>query len=141
MRFWDTSAILPLCVDEPASASVRRIAESDPALVVWWGTRTECVSALSRRRREGVLRASDEQRARRVLSVLAAEWSEVLPSEVVRQRSERLLGVHALRAADAFQLGAALVWSRGETHLHTLVSFDERLREAAQREGFLIAPE
>ncbi|MFN7954191.1 MAG: hypothetical protein U0610_20870 [bacterium] len=74
--------------------------------------------------------------------MLAAEWSEVLPSEVVRQRGEQLArSPCAACSRDAFQLGAALVWSWGETHLHTLVSFDERLREAAQREGFLIAPE
>ncbi|MFN8640505.1 MAG: hypothetical protein U0802_02130 [Candidatus Binatia bacterium] len=67
---------------------------------------------------------------------LAGAWSEVLPSEAVRERGERLLSVHPLRAADAFQLAAALVWSRGATTTHAVVSFDERLRDAAHREGF-----
>jgi predicted nucleic acid-binding protein len=52
-----------------------------------------------------------------------------------------LLAVHALRAADAFQLAAALLWSRGDTGAHTVVSFDERLREAGRREGFQVLPE
>ena len=141
MRFWDKSAVVPLCVLEPATATVRRLAEADPSLVVWWATRTECVSGLARRCREGGLSAKDEERARRVLFALAAEWSEVLPSEPLRQRSERLLAVHPLRAADAFQLAAALLWSRGETTTHVLVSLDERLRETAHREGFRIEPE
>ena len=45
-----------------------------------------------------------------------------------------------LRAADAFQLAAALLWSRGETHDHEFLSFDEHLRDAAAREGFAILP-
>ena len=141
MKFWDTSAIVPLCVSEPATPGVRRIASADTALVVWWATRTECVSAFARRRREGQLAASAERQARRVLLALAAEWSEVLPGDPVRERAERLLGVHPLRAADAFQLAAALVWSRGETRACTIVSFDERLRAAAEREGFSVLPD
>lgn len=141
MRFWDTSALVPLCVTEPATAEVRRIATADSSLVVWWTTRVECASAFARRRREGALAASAEQQARRALLALAAEWSEVLPSDAVRDRAERLLGVHPLRAADALQLAAALVWSRGATRACSIVSFDERLRAAATSEGFVVLPE
>ena len=73
--------------------------------------------------------------------MLAAEWSEVLPSEMLRLRSERLLAVHPLRAADAFHLAAALLWSRGDTATHTVISFDDRLRDAARREGFEVSPQ
>jgi hypothetical protein len=141
VRFWDTSAIVPLCVSEPATSEVRRIASDDAALVVWWATRTECLSAFARLRREGKLAANAERQARRALLALAAEWSEVLPADPVRERAERLVGVHPLRAADAFQLAAALVWSRGETRACAIVSFDERLRAAAEREGFSVLPE
>ena len=141
MKYWDTSAVVPLCVVEPATAQVRALAEADPFLVVWWATRAECVSAFARRRRDGHLSAQGEQRARRALGALAAEWSEVLPNDALRLRSERLLAVHPLRAADAFQLAAALLWSRGDTAAHSVVSFDERLREAAGREGFQVVPE
>ena len=141
MRFWDTSAVVPLCVSEPATPGVRRIATADPSLVVWWATRTECVSAFARLRREGQLAASAEQRARRALLSLASEWSEVLPGDAVRQRAERLVDVHPLRAADAFQLAAALVWAGGESRGSAIVSFDERLRAAAEREGFAVLPE
>ena len=72
---------------------------------------------------------------------LASEWSGVLPSETVRARADRSLSVHVLRTADAFPLAAALLWSRGETGGHAFVSLDDRLREAAQREGFRVLPE
>jgi hypothetical protein len=140
VRFWGTSAVVPLCVSEPATREVRRLAGTDPSLVVWWGTRVECASALARLRRDGRLAPAVERRARRVLSALAGEWSEVLPTEVPRERAERLLGVHSLTAADALQLAAALVWSRGETREHQVVSFDQRLRAAAEREGFDLLP-
>ena len=140
MRFWDTSAIVPLLVSEARTASARRLAGEDPGIIVWWATRTECVAALARRRREGALTSSGERLARSVLALLAAEWSEVLPGDGVRERAERLLSTHALRTADAFQLAAALLWSRGGTYGLEFVSLDLRLREAALREGFQLLP-
>jgi predicted nucleic acid-binding protein len=128
-------------VAEPATPAVRRLVESDSSLVVWWLTRTECVSALARRRRDGQLTSQGEQRARHVLARLAEAWAEVLPTEPLRLRTERLLAVHALRCADAFRLAAALLWSRGNPAGHTIVSFDDRLREAGRREGFHVLPE
>jgi predicted nucleic acid-binding protein len=141
VRFWDTSAIVPLLVSEPRSAWARQVAADDPGLIVWWATRTECVSSLSRRRREGVLTAVGERSARKTLVSLVAEWSEVLPGNGVRERAERLLTTHALRSADAFQLAAALLWSRGETKGLEFVCLDLRLREAALGEGFRLLPE
>ena len=34
MRFWDSSAIIPLCLEERASEAVRNLAEKDEDLVV-----------------------------------------------------------------------------------------------------------
>lgn len=141
MKFWDTSAIVPLCVTEPATAAVRKLTDSDPSLVVWWASRTECISAVARRRREGHLSLSTERRAGELLTALSAAWSVIQPSDALRSRAERLLGVHPLRAADAFQLAAALLWSQGETWGHHVVSFDQRVREAAAKEGFSVLPE
>jgi predicted nucleic acid-binding protein len=140
VKFWDTSAIVPLCVIEPATRAVREITDADPALVVWWASRTECISAFTRRRREGHLDELTERHAHDILIVLAGAWAEIQPNDALRARAERLLGVHAIRAADAFQLAAALLWSQGDTRGHDFVSFDQRLREAAAREGFSIQP-
>ena len=124
----------------PWRRQVRAIAEADASIVVWWATRTECLSGVARLRRERKLPTVTATRAQRALTALSREWSEILPSERVRTRAERLLAVHPLRAADAFHLAAALVWARGETRLHEVVSLDARLREAAEREGFQVLP-
>ena len=140
MRFWDSSAVVPLCLDQPATARVRALVDADPSVVVWWGTRTECLSALQRGQREQRIAGERVARARLILGRLASEWSEVQPSEPVRSRAERLLAVHPLRAADAFQLAAALLWARGDTSGSEFVCFDQHLREAAAREGFAVTP-
>ncbi|OGP94808.1 MAG: hypothetical protein A2157_11455 [Deltaproteobacteria bacterium RBG_16_47_11] len=140
MRFWDSSAIIPLCVKERTSKAVEGLLKGDENVVVWWTTRVECLSALSRRRREGVLSSGEEVQARAVLSALAAAWSEVQPTEIVRLRSERHLSVHSLRAGDALQLAAALIWAEETPRSLEFVCLDQNLREAALKEGFSIQP-
>jgi len=140
MRFWDSSAIVPLCLTEPTSKHIQKILREDEDIVVWWATRIECLSALERRRREGILHAEAASNAKKALVSLAAGWSEVLPSELVRRRAERLLATHAFRAADALQLAAALVWAEEAPEALDLISFDQNLREGALKEGFTVLP-
>jgi len=140
VKFWDTSAVVPLLIVEPETARARRLADGDPAIVAWWATRTECVSALARLHREHAISADDEIRTRRLIGELAAQWTEIAAGTRLRDRAERLLSFHPLRASDAFQLAAALIWARGEPAGHGFVSFDDRLRRAAAREGFDVLP-
>lgn len=140
MKFWDSSAIIPLCLKEQMSKTVKRLIKADEDIAVWWVARVECLSALSRRRREGVLSTDAELKARAILSALSAEWSEVQPSELVRQRAERLLAIHSLRSADAFQLAAALIWAQENPQGLEIVCLDQTLREAAHKEGFTVLP-
>lgn len=140
MKFWDSSAIIPLCLKEQMSEPVKRLIKADEDIAVWWVARVECLSALSRRRREGVLSTDAELKARAILSALSAEWSEVQPSELVRQRAERLLAIHSLRSADAFQLAAALIWAQENPQGLEIVCLDQTLREAAHKEGFTVLP-
>lgn len=140
MKFWDTSAIVALCVQEPRSKTVKSILGKDLSLVVWWATRTECISALVRQTRQGDLSVAGERQARQVLETLANTWIELQPTDSLRGTAERLLAVHPLRAADAFQLAAALQGCRGQPKDMVLVSFDVRLRDAAYREGFSLLP-
>lgn len=138
MRFWDATAIAPLCLGEPTSEALARILEADPVMVVWWGSVIECWSAFARRRREGLLTAEDEDAARAVLERLRATWNEVQPVEEVRQTAGRLLLTHALRSSDATQLAAAIVSSGGGQG--EIIALDQRLREAARLEGFVSRP-
>ena len=140
MRFWDSSAIIPLCLKEKASEAVKGLMKDDENIVVWWTTYIECLSALSRRQREGVFTSGDATKARAVLSALAAAWSEVQPTELVRLRAERLLSIHPLRAADALQLAAALVWAQETPRGLDFVCLDQNLRESSLKEGFSIKP-
>lgn len=140
MKFWDTSAIVPLCVQEPNSGTVREILIEDPSMIVWWNSRTECISALMRQTREGGLTTTDERAARHVLQALVQTWTEMQPSEALRSNAERLLTVHPLRTADALQLAAALQWCQGLTTGQEFVAFDRQLRDASYREGFTVLP-
>ncbi len=138
MRFWDSSAIVPLLVAEAHHAAVRSEFERDPDVVAWWATPIECASALARLERERGLTPDSVAAAIGRLDRLAAAWQEVQPVAPVRQVAIRLLRVHPLRAADALQLAAAI--AAAEEHPQTLpfVTFDERLADAAQREGFVV---
>lgn len=138
MRFWDASAIVPLLVAEPASDGMLGLLDADPELLVWWGTPVECVSALARREREGALAAASVTQAVERLRAVAAAWQEVLPGDLVRAAAQRLLRVHPLRAADALQLAAAVVAAEHDAATLPFVCLDERLAEAAAREGFPI---
>lgn len=140
MRFWDASAVVPLCLEEPTTPTITALAKDDEDLIVWWGTPLECISALARRRRDGVLSADAERQARDTLALLSAAWSEIQPTLPLRQRAERLLAIHPLRAADALQLAAALIWVQEATAGAGFVSLDHTLREAAAREGFSVLP-
>ena len=140
MKFWDSSAIIPLCLTERASEAVKGLMKDDEDIIVWWTTYIECLSALSRRQREGVLTFGEAGKARAVLSALAATSSEVQPTEMVRLRAERLLSIHPLRAADALQLAAALVWAQEAPRGLEFVCLDQNLRESSLKEGFSIQP-
>jgi predicted nucleic acid-binding protein len=140
MRFWDASAIVPLLFSEPWSRRAGELLREDPAIVVWWGSRVECVSALRRRERRGQLEPEGARRALALLDGLADTWSEVLPSDGLRAETERALAVHRLSAADALQLASALTWRREPGRSAELVCLDERLRDAASREGFAVLP-
>ena len=137
MKFWDASAIVPLLLDQPRTETVRRWVEADRELVVWWGSPIECASAISRLHREGILTGEAERTARALLDILRGAWFEIRPSETVRDQALRLLRVHALRAADSLQLAAALEWV-GTPSDGVFLTFDDRLRDAAVREGFQV---
>jgi len=140
VRFWDTSACVPLLLAEPASSAIEVILQQDPEPVLWWGSAVECSSALAAAERAGRISAEGHQTALSMLAALRDFAFEVEPTQEVRSRAVRLLSVHPLRAADALQLAAALVWCREQTSGARFVCLDNRLREAARREGFEVLP-
>ena len=137
MRFWDSSAIVPLLVEQPATVDAQRHFREDPEMVVWWGTPIECASAFARQRREEEIRPEVERELVRRLEALRDGWFEVTPGDRVRDQALRLLRLHPLRSADALQLAAAIEWS-GSPASGEVVTFDSRLADAARAEGFRV---
>ena len=135
MRFWDTSALVPLLAEEPATTAAQRLYGEQPA-VVWWGTPVECASALARFERDAALTPAQVVEAFGRLDALRTSWIEIEPGDEVREVARRMLRVHPLRAADALQLAAAWLGAERRPSSLPLVSLDERLRAAAAREGF-----
>jgi predicted nucleic acid-binding protein len=138
MRFWDSSAIVPVVCAEAASARCRAWLRTDPIVLVWALAATEVISALARRRREGVLDRARFAASKQRLVKLEQAWNEVTQYDAVRDRARRLLETHPLRAADALHLAAALVAVEERPASLEFVTFDERLAEAAAKEGFAI---
>jgi predicted nucleic acid-binding protein len=136
MKFWDSSAVVALLIDEPAHRPARALLESDASMVAWWATPIECVSAIARREREQHMAPSEASAAISQLQALSRQWSEVLATDAVRNIAQRILRVHTLRAADSQQLAAAIVAAEGEPQTLEFVSLDGRLNEAALKEGF-----
>ena len=140
MKFWDSSAILPLLVQETRTPSVRALFDTDVQMTVWWGSAVECASVIARLERERRLSGSGVQEAVQRLGRLRHDWHEFHPSEELREMAIRFVRVHPLRAGDALQLASAFLAAEGRPSNLEFVCLDERLSTAARREGFPLTP-
>ncbi len=120
----------------PTSSKYRAAARQD-GIVTWWGSFVECASSIARQAREGSAPAQIAE-SYRMLEELSRVWREISPSEQLRRAAIRALKSHALRAGDSFQLGAALLACGFEAHTARFRTEDGRLKQAAEREGFLV---
>jgi uncharacterized protein len=138
LTFWDSSALVPLYIDEPATDRLRRLVQRDPDVVVWMLSSVEVLSAIARHRRRS--KGADDLLHQARLEVLErwSRWSAVTQADAVRRRAERLVALHPLVAADALQLAAALVASGDRPETLDFVTLDSRLATAAQLEGFRV---
>jgi predicted nucleic acid-binding protein len=138
--FWDSSALVPLLLPEARSEVLTRLLAADREPVIWWGTPLECQSAIQRRHRERPLAQTELTAASDRLRLIVQHADSIAPSDDIRRRAARLLSFHPLRAADALQLAAALIWCEEQPHGETFVSLDDQLRDAALREGIAVQP-
>lgn len=109
-------------------------------MVTWWTTGVECTSALAKRARSGALDPAGAADAYEALAALARSWIETPPSARVRESARRLVRLHDLAAANAFQLAAAFEAADDQPESLQLVTLDTRLAVAARREGFPTLP-
>jgi len=136
VRFWDSSAIIPLALVESGSVRVRSWYRTDSEIIVWTLTRVELLSAIARRRREDARSAPILTVARRNIMRAWDGRSEITSVELVGSHAERLVESYPLRAADALQLGVALMAAEGNPGNLEFVTLDRNLADAAEREGF-----
>jgi len=138
MKFWDSSAVVPLLVRQPMTKAAERLLEADPIVALWWASPVECTSALTRLARDGRMEEADVEQALARLDYLLERSVQVDPFPSIRDGACRLLRVHPLRAADALQLAAALEVRGPASRRAEFVCFDARLATAARREGFVV---
>jgi predicted nucleic acid-binding protein len=141
VRFWDSSALLPLLSEEAFSSVAANLLRDDGGVVAWWGTWLECSAAVSRLRRENKPDESGEEEARAALDRMADNWVERRPNDDTRLLAMLISRYHPLKAADALHLAAALRWCEGGTRSTGFVCLDSRLRRAARSGGFDVLPE
>jgi hypothetical protein len=104
------------------------------------GDAPRSAGAFARSVRDGRLTSEERVKAIRLLAQLLSGWDEILPNEKVRSLAEDPPDSHLLRAGDAAQLAAALVWCRERPKQRPLVAFDDRLGTAATALGFSVRP-
>lgn len=135
--FWDSSALVPLCVREDTSrkahAQLRKFLP-----VVWWATPVEIHSAIRRAHLLGHLDGLAMQQGLSRLQLLSGAWREILPGDELRDLAGDLLDAHDLRAADSLQLAAALIWCQRRPARRSFLSADRRLSRAAADRGFSV---
>src|SRR5580658_8949256 len=107
--FWDTSALVPLCLLEPKTKTAYSLLRRH-RIVVWWSTPLEMTSAFMRTMRSGEISGAVYAKAQREAEGHANIWDVVQPSVQLAAEARSMLEKHPLRAADALQLAAALAW-------------------------------
>ncbi len=136
--FFDSSAIIPVLLQQTFSTQARRLLRKYQKPVLAWTTPIEVQSALSRLYREGYLNDKGYQAAVDRFSNIEDNRLEVLPTAKLRDLAKEMLRSYDVRAADAIQLASALLWCNEKSKGKPFITFDARLAEAATKAGFAV---
>jgi predicted nucleic acid-binding protein len=139
----DTSAFVPLVIDEPGSETCERVWVGASALassVLLWA---ECMAALSMARRTGRLSPGQLRTAVRHSEELIGQVALVSATPRIAERAGALALTHGLRGYDAVHLATAQSFTTGSAPNTpaddlALVSGDRALLDAASRSGLTI---
>lgn len=137
VAFWDSSALIPLCVSQPQTAKAAALYESY-GIAAWWATQVEMMSGLTRLGRSGQITHDRFLIGKQIAREIVREWDSISSTASIAADACLLLELHPLRAADALQLAAALAWSEGKPKGKVFLTFDKRLSEAAGLAGFTL---
>jgi len=136
VAFWDTSAIIPLCCAQEFSLAARRRRRQFKESVIWWATPVEIHSGIHRLFRERLLAENEMGNAQIVWRKFYLGSQIVKPDDDLLNLAITIPAVYNLRALDAFQLAAALVWCGERPRNRPFVCADKRLGDAASDAGF-----
>ena len=134
--FFDSSAIVPLCIVQETSQRARQLYRSFAKQVVAWTTPIEATGAIYRATSIGGVTQANAKRGFDRLTQLQGRWAVVAADFRVRDISLDVLRSRDLRAADAVQLASALVWCKEKARHRSFVCFDRKLLAAAEAAGF-----
>lgn len=135
--FWDSSALIPLFVEQTQTERVSQCF-ANYRVAVWWSTAVEIISGLTRLLRMGEIDHDEFLAGKQLAQTVAATWVSIRPSVRIAAEACSLLEAHPLSAADALQLAAALEWCEGQPTGKVFLTLDKRLREAAGLAGFTL---
>ena len=138
MSFWDSSALVPLCTNEPRSILAGRLWKQFPEKFVWWETSVEICSALARLERENKILPQQRIKAEKRLEILEKVWTEIQPESRIKELARTFPAKYKMKAADSLQLAAALAWCKEQPKGKDFVSGDEKLIKVAESVGFTI---
>jgi predicted nucleic acid-binding protein len=137
LAFWDSSALIPLCVQQ-LQTQRSEILFANYGVTVWWSTQVEIISGLTRLLRMKEIDGSEFIEGKQVAQAMALTWVAINPSTNIEREARKLLEIYPLRAADALQLAAALEWCESKPKGKVFLSLDQRLSEAARLAGFTL---
>jgi uncharacterized protein len=136
--YLDSSALVKLFVKEASSGMLNLALSAAAEIILADLTFTELASSLGRLTREGHLTIAASHALYHQAQKLRVSYLRVELTPPIHRRAERILLTStkiSLRAADALHIAMAL-----DADAATIVSFDERLREAATLQGLFVAP-
>jgi predicted nucleic acid-binding protein len=134
--FFDTSAIIPLCVAQAMSQRARHIYRDYSRQVIAWTCLVEATGAIYRAVRYGALSEQNAGRAVGRLMQLQERWVEITATDQVRDIALEVVRIYDVRAADSLQLASALIWCKQKPRNRLFVCFDQKLAAAAKAVGF-----
>ncbi len=134
--YFDTSAVIPLLVEEPTSPAVAELWAAATRLVTVRLLYPEARAALARARRDGRLGGRQHRAAVAGLGQLDEQFDHVELTAELAARAGDLAEAEALRGYDAVHLAAAELAADDEL---VMVTGDAALRSAARRLGIATA--
>ena len=136
--YFDSSALVKLCVHETGTPLAVALWEGADALVTACSSDTEVRAVIATAERIGRIDAAPAAQALRRWEELAPGLATVTLSDTVSSTAAHLVGKHPLRATDAIHLASALLFEELDDFL--FAAWDRRLAAAARAESLTVLP-